>query len=486
MKEWIGKGVKLLNKSLLPIPQELNELDWKEGLSSNNEKLAHHLSAFANHPGGGYMIFGIKNSDGKPVGIDKSKVTEYIQRLSNISRDALDPLVKIDHSVETYENVPLLFIYVHESSVKPVHIKTRTIEDSYIRSGGTTRKASRHEIGALLLNSKSVRWEELHASKLITAREVLTLLDYKTIFSLLKHPVPLQPDELLNWMIKEKMISKVETDGFYITNFGAIASAENLNEFDDLSRKTIRLIKYKGINKLDTEKEFPGQKGYAIGFEGLIEFLKALLPQSEIIKNALRSEVTVYPELALRELIANALIHQDFTIQGKGPMIEIFDNRIEISNPGRLLPSKNIDRLIGTNPESRNEILAKAFRRYNICEERGTGLIKTIISLEVYGLPALNFEEGENYFKVTLYSPRKFANMSIQERVDACYQHSIIKYMAGGAMTNTSLRERFKMHEKQRPMVSKLIKVTLERGKIKFKNPENISDKFAEYIPFWA
>jgi len=80
---------------------------------------------------------------------------------------------------------------------------------------------------------------------------------------------------------------------------------------------------------LETEKEFPGSKGYAIGFEGLIEFTKALLPGSEIIKNALRTETTVYPEIAIRELVANALIHQDFSIRGSVPMIEIFADRIE-------------------------------------------------------------------------------------------------------------------------------------------------------------
>ena len=74
---------------------------------------------------------------------------------------------------------------------------------------------------------------------------------------------------------------------------------------------------------------------------------------AEIIKRALREETTIYPEIALRELIANALIHQDFAVKGSGPMIEIFTDRVEISNPGKLLPTKKIDRLIRTTPESK-------------------------------------------------------------------------------------------------------------------------------------
>lgn len=167
-------------------------------------------------------------------------------------------------------------------------------------------------------------------------------------------------------------------------------------------------------------------------------------------------------------------------------MIEIFDDRIEISNPGRLLPSKKIDRLIRTTPESRNEILAQAFRRYNICEERGSGFEKAVIAIELFGLPPLKFEETENSFKVILSAPKTFAEMTQQERLDAVYQHCIIKYYSSEGMTNTSLRGRFRMNEKQRPQVSKLIRETVESGKIKLKDPDGSSDKFSVYVPYWA
>ena len=98
----------------------------------------------------------------------------------------------------------------------------------------------------------------------------------------------------------------------------------------------------------------------------------------------------------------------------------------------------------------------------------------------------MRFEELENSFRVTLYSPKTFAELTPSERVEACYQHSILKYFMGGGMTNTSLRERFKMHEKQRPQVSLVIKEALAKGKIKPKDSDNGSTKFAEYIPIWG
>lgn len=486
MKNWISKALNYLDKSLGKVPSELNEIDWKEDLSPNNNKLCQHISAFANLPGGGFLAFGIENRTASIVGIQKDNADNIVDRLSSLCRDGVDPLVRIDHSIETYREKEILLIYIQESAIKPVHIAGKTLEQSFIRSGGTTRKASRQDVGALMLNSKTPTWEELHASKLLTELEVLTLLEYDKILELLKKPSPTDVKEILSWLVDEKMIVDIDGKGFYITNFGAIAAAKDLSKFDGLTRKAVRLIKYDGKNKAGSSKEFPGSKGYAVGFETLIQFIQGLLQDSEIVKNALRVDTSLYPEQALRELIANILIHQDFTIRGSGPMVEIFEDRIVFSNPGKLLPSKKIDRLIRTTPESRNEILASAFRRYNICEERGSGFEKAVIAIELYGLPPLKFEELENSFKVTMFAPKKYADMTNEERIEACYQHSIIEYYGSGGFNNTSLRKRFGMHDKQAAQISLLIKEAIEAGRIKAKDPDNVSKKFSIYIPYWA
>lgn len=486
MKPWIKIAHTYLSHSLGIIPHEINELDWKENLSPKNDKLCQHICAFSNLPGGGYLIFGVEDATGKLVGVTKEFADNVVERLANLCRDGVSPVVKLDHTIEQYNNVPLLFIYIKESQVKPVHIAGKTIEDTFIRSGGTSRKASRQELGSLMLNSKNPVFEELNASTLKSPTEVIALLDFAYICRLLKKPLPGNLEEIMSWLTEEKMLNKIDDAGYYITNFGALAAAQDLSNFDGLSRKVVRIIKYEGKTKTAGSKEYPNIKGYAIGFENLIQFVRSLLPGSEIIRHALREDTSIYPEIALRELIANTLIHQDFTIRGSGVMIEIFDDRIEISNPGRLLPNKKIDRLIRSTPESRNEILAQAFRRYNICEERGSGLEKAVTAIELFELPPLKFEETENSFKVVVFSPKSFANMSQQERIDACYQHCIIQYYGIGGMTNNSLRKRFGMSERQTSQISRLINEVLELGKIKAKNPESDSKKFAMYVPYWA
>jgi predicted HTH transcriptional regulator len=88
--------------------------------------------------------------------------------------------------------------------------------------------------------------------------------------------------------------------------------AKKLDEFHPLRRKAVRVIVYKGSSRVETLREQVSAKGYANGFEGLVDSINGLLPTNEIIVQALRKTVPMYPELAVRELVANALIHQEF------------------------------------------------------------------------------------------------------------------------------------------------------------------------------
>ena len=486
MEHWIDKALTLLAKSLEPVPTELNELDWKQSLSPDKERLAEHISAFANYPGGGFLAFGIEDSTAKTIGINKDEAHEIVRKLSSIGRNRLEPAIQLQHQIAEYKGKPILFFHIPESNIKPVHIKNKSIEEAFIRSGGCTHKASRQELAAMMMNSQIPTFEDLHATRVKSEDEVFDLLDVKNVIRLLEKPMPQNRKEALKILVDKKMLSPVDDTGYYITNLGALTAAKNLNDFESLSRKAIRLIEYKGKTKRETIKEYPNERGYAVGFEDLISSIMRLQPGNETMGKALRKKHNTYPEIAIRELTANCIIHQDFSIRGASSMIELFEDRIEITNPGRLIPEKTIDRLIRTSPESRNETLASEFRKLHICEERGSGFEKAISAIEEYGLPPLKMQEIDNSFRVTMYKPKTFAQLTQAERIEACYQHAVICYYSIGGMTNVSLRERFKMHEKQRPQVSLVIKEALALGKIKPKNPESASKKFVEYIPIWG
>lgn len=192
----------------------------------------------------------------------------------------------------------------------------------------------------------------------------------------------------------------------------------------------------------------------------------------------------MYPELAVRELVANAIIHQDFTITGTGPMVEIFTDRMEITNPG--VPLVEPLRFMDLPPKSRNEALAAFMRRINICEERGSGIDKVIATIEAFQLPAPNFTVLEDHTRAALFAPRNYREMEREDRIRACYQHACLQWVSGQVMTNASLRQRLGIEQTNYPLASKVIKDTIGAQLVKLLNPEGTQGGAAKYIPFWA
>lgn len=232
-----------------------------------------------------------------------------------------------------------------------------------------------------------------------------------------------------------------------------------------------------------TRPEQEGKRGYAAGFEGLISYINGLLPANEVVGQALRKPVPVYPEPAIRELVANALIHQDLSITGAGPMVELFSDRMEITNPGA--PLVDTQRLLDSPPRSRNEALASLMRRIGICEERGSGVDKVVFQTELYQLPAPAFEVVGESTRSTLFTPRQLVKMDPEDRLRAVYLHACLRYVERDFMTNTTLRGRFGLDVKNSAAASRLLKDALVAKVIRLHDPE-APPKYWKYVPWWA
>ncbi|MCX6348127.1 MAG: putative DNA binding domain-containing protein [Candidatus Aureabacteria bacterium] len=359
----------------------------------------------------------------------------------------------------------------------------------YIRVGSYKKKLKDHpeKERALWAIFSEIPFESGIAAPDVTSDQVFSLIDCTACFRLLGTPLPDNRRAILDRLAAEKVIVPKPGDHFDITNVGAILFAADLRGFDRLARKAPRVVIYKGDSKIQTIKEHPDpasdapRPGYATGFEPLLAWINDQLPQNEEIGQALRRKVLLYPEVAIRELVANALIHQDFNITGTGPMIEIFTGRMEITNLG--LPLIDPLRFIDNPPQSRNETLAGFMRRMNFCEERGSGIDKVIRQVELFQLPAPDFRATTNHTVAILLGPRKLSQMDRQDRIRACYQHACLWYVAGKRITNSSLRERLGIVKKNYPMASRIIKDTVEAG---FIRQAGGTRKDATYVPFWA
>ena len=234
-KHWISHSLALLFQSLNPVPNEINEVDWKASLSSSKERLTEHLIAFANLSQGGFLVFGIQDFDAQLMGVDRATASQIIATLVNLGRDAIEPPLALDHSIEEVQGKAILLVFVPSQASKPVHRRGRPIDETWIRSGGTTRKASRQEVGALMLNSHAPRWEELHASVPLKPTEIVDRLELTGIAKLLERQPPTDDEGLMQWLVDEKM-TVADGTGYCITNFGAIAAARNMDQFEGLKR----------------------------------------------------------------------------------------------------------------------------------------------------------------------------------------------------------------------------------------------------------
>ncbi|WP_449436081.1 ATP-binding protein [Pedobacter steynii] len=357
--------------------------------------------------------------------------------------------------------------------------------ESFIRIGSYKKSLNDHPERERAIWNKQDNYvfEKAIAMEYVNEDEVLKLIDYTGYFELIDFRLPDNRKGIIDRLLQDKIIFK---NGAYydITNLGALLFAKDMEKFETLSRRAVRVVFYDGSNRIKTIREQVGKKGYAVGFEGLIKYFSDNLPSNEIIDAALRRQVTVYPILALRELIANSIIHQDFSITGSSPMIEVFNNRIEITNPGKPL----IDplRFVDHSPESRNEILAKFMRRLNICEERGSGIDKVVFECEFNQLPAHEVIVGDNYTRIIMYGPKKLRQMDKADKVRACYLHACLKYVSGDIMTNQSLRERFGIEERNYSIASRIISDGIASELIKDYDADNKSKKYAKYVPYWV
>ena len=312
---------------------------------------------------------------------------------------------------------------------------------------------------------------------------ILELLDWQRYFALHKYSEPADAQEIIIKLVGDKAVVRAEGQ-LHITNLGAILFARDLRQFEHLALKSIRIVLYEGTGRTSAYISQTGQMGYAIGFNRAADWLNDRLPSHEEIGRARRETVPMYPVKAVRELIANAMIHQDFTVSGSSLMVEVFSNRIEIINPGT--PLINVLDFLNHIAISRNELTAAVMEGLGICERRGSGIDSIVEECEKHQLPAPDFIRGDNYTQAILYAPRPLREMDRRDKIRACYQHACLKHANGGQMTNQSFRERMGIAEQNYSIASRIIADTLEAGLIKPYDPENKSKKHAKYIPIFG
>ncbi|MEO8099209.1 MAG: ATP-binding protein [Acidobacteriota bacterium] len=457
------------------LPSETEVIEFKEAKSQyDNQKLFQYCVAIANE-GGGHLILGIRNAP--PRMVVGTKAIDNIQEMSKKCLDTLGFRVNIEEVAHPQGRVVVIII--------PGRPKGHPYDLDgafWMRCGESLESMTPDVLRTIVMEGES-EWLLEPASERLGPAKILELLDVDLLFSMTKTPFP-STEEAVHRLVEEQFLLKERGGSFTITRFGAMLLAKQLSSFGDLRFKAPRVTVYRGASKLtDPTSDTFGTMGYLVNFPRVLRHIMARLPHREVITEGLRKSVPLVPEIVVRELVANALVHQDFTLSGSSISAEIFDDRIEISNPGETIVP--VDRLIN-GMRSRNERLADFMRRVGICERRGSGIDRVVDAAESLHLPAPYFRATDQRTLSVAYGPRSFDEMDKSERVRACFQHCALKWETGARMTNQSLRERFKLPESKIHLVSQVIASALDAGAIKPDERAGTSKKFARYIPAWG
>ena len=476
-----------LVRELSELPHESEWVEFKLNFTDNQD-IGEYISALSNGAAlhgraCAYLVWGIEDvtHDIKGTNFRPANAKEGNEPLENWLLRGLNPQIEFRFHECSIDKQNIVILEISPASHSPVGFGS----ERFIRVGSVKKKLRDHpeKEGMLWRILDQTSFEDGVAMERVSAEDVLRKLNCPAYFELLGLPLPEASAAILDMLGNDSLILPCDAGGWNITNKGGILLARNLEDFPRLGRKALRVIQHDGPGRTVTMREREFTEGYAVGFRRIIDYIMALLPASEVIERGLRRSTTMYPEIAVRELVANALIHQDLHVTGAGPMVEIFDDRMEIISPGEPLVPTN--RFVDSMSNSRNEGVARLMRRFQICEERGSGIDKVVLSVEEAQLPAPSFEGRGEFTITTLFGPKPLAEMDKPERVWACYLHACLRYVMNQPVNNASIRERFELSSNRGYIASRLLREAVDEEVIFIRDP-SVGSKRRTYLPFWA
>lgn len=379
--------------------KESSTLEFKKEIPKN-EQIIKTIIGFCNQQGG-KLIIGIDDT-GTIIGIDESKAQEMMEYLEKSILDASFPPILIRTYLQRIADKTVLFLEASQGANKPYYLKKEGKEKGvYIRLGRSTVRATPEIIEELKLENRGISFD---CTPVYQATEAD--LDQKKITKFLKKRKSAQDKGAAYKTINEAMLAyKIiirEHNQNYPTVGGILLFGHNPQFF--LSEARIMCNQFLGIEigqQVNASKECLGTIDEQ--FKTAYDFVISRLYTSWKIVGPLREEQLEIPEIAIREVIMNAVIHRNYHIPGP-TKIAIFNNRIEIFTPGTF-PGPVSQNLKSGFTYLRNIMIAKIFREMGLIENFGLGLLQIFSSYAEYGLKAPQVIEGEGFVKYIL--PRR-------------------------------------------------------------------------------
>ncbi len=476
-----------LVRKLCALSSESEWVEFKVG-NTDPEGIGKRISALANgaalqNEPTAYMVWRIEDETHDVVGTSFHYETtrQGNQQLESWLRSTVSTNVDFRFHGLTIDDLRVVILEIGSATQHPVSF--RNIE--YVRVGQSTEPLTKHpRIAASLWQIlNQTRFEDGIAKEGLTGEQVLDALEFTAYFALLQEPLPDGQISILDSLRHDNLICKSVAGRWDITNLGAILLARHLADFPGLRHKSVRIIKYDGSERSRAERDWFCEQGYAAGFQRIMDQSMAFIPAGEEYDGARKVPQPMVPEHAVKELVANALIHQDFLVSGARALIEIFDDRVEISNPGESLVEE--ERMLNARPRSRNENLADMMRQFRICEQRGSGIDEVMRQVESAKLPAPDIQVSNESTVAILFGRKTLTMLDKEARVRTCRWHACLRYAKAQPTNNRSIRERFDIPENRPAQATRLLNEAVAEGKLVIADP-SVGNKSRAYLPSWV
>lgn len=379
---------------------ESKNLEFKETLPEDSRKYMKTIVAFANG-GGGQLIVGIRDKDHAVIGLDQETIPRTIDRITNSIADSCEPLIIPDIFPQAIGDKTVIVIEISQGRQRPYYIKALGMDKgTYIRTAGSTRAADRSLIQEMYYEdenrsfdtviNRDIKVTDKDIKKLCAdmkkeaQRNCLTDAQKKTV----KTP---NKNNLITWgILKEENNTVYPTYAYYY-----------LRGMDPMLSQ-IQCAVFKGRTRgiFVDKREYGGNLWNQV--EEAYQFVLRNIHLGAKLKGVYRQDIYELPPDSIRELIINAVVNCSF-LQGSRIQVAIYDDRLEISSPGGLMPGVTIDKMKEGFSKVRNHGIANAFSYMNLIEQWGSGIPKILRELKKQGLPELEFIDMGIAFRVNMY-----------------------------------------------------------------------------------
>ena len=390
---------------------ESKNVEFKVQRPDKSIKYMKSVVAFANGKGG-QIVFGVDDKTREVVGIPEEQVFQEIDAITNAISDSCEPTIIPDVYLQNMDGKTVIVAEISAGRQKPYYIKSDGLENGvYIRVSGTTRPADRDMSRELYYECDGRSYDSVIRTDLtVTDEEIQKLCRQMKEVALANSKSDLQRESVKN-VTKNVLISwgilKAGDDGkIYPTNAYVYLTGQ------DSFHSVIQCGVFKGTTRsvFVDKRDYDGPLWEQV--DNAFKFVLRNIRLGSKLEGVYRQDIYELPPDSIRELIVNAVMNCSY-IQNSRIQVAIYDDRLEITSPGGLLPGVTIDLMKEGFSKIRNRSLANAFAYMNLVEAWGSGIPKLMNAMKIYGLKEPEFVDMEVAFRINLYRSQFDANNAI-------------------------------------------------------------------------